>query len=431
MSWQDGCLACIVWFGLGIQPAMAGDAKALTLKEARQIALQNHPRITRAELVAMASKQVVVEVRSALLPTAVFNSTSVGIGDSNTRIAAGELNNPEIYNRNAEGVAVSQLITDFGRTSHLLSSSRLQSRAEEQNTEATREEVFLQVDVAYYAALKAQAVLEVAHQTLETRKLLLDQINALAQNKLRSALDVSFAQVAYEGGRLLVAKADNDLHAAFAALDNVLGYREPHSFHLVEEPMRVAAPEDESALLSEALTQRPDLIRLRYQRDAAIQFAQAEKALYYPTIAAFGAGGVIPVHDPQLKDRYAAAGINLSLPLFEGGLFAARESEAKLRAQASAEALRDAEDNVVRDVRTASLNEAYAFQRLDLTQKLLDNASRAFDLAQARYTLGSSSIVELSQAQLSLTEAEIDHTNAKYEYQIQCAILNYDIGAVR
>lgn len=347
---------------------------------------------------------------------------------SNTRIAAGALNNPEIFDRNAEGVAVSQMITDFGRTSHLLSSSRLQSRAEEQNTEATRDEILLQVDVAYFATLKAQAVLAVAQQTLDTRKLLLDQVSALASNKLRSALDVSFAQVTYEEGRLLVAKADNDLRAAFAALDNVLGYREPQTFRLVEEPMPVVAPANESELVTAALTQRPDLVRLRYQRDAASQFAQAEKALNYPTIAAFGAGGVIPIHDPQLKDRYAAAGINLSLPLFEGGLLAARESEAKLRARAAEETLRDAENNVIRDVRTADLNVAYAFQRFDLTQKLLDNASQAFDLAEARYKLGSSSIVELSQAQLSKTEADIDHTSAKYDYQIQRSILNYDVG---
>ena len=429
MRWSSVWLMGMVGWQLATGAVLAEEPQSLTLNAARELALHNHPKISQAELEAQASKQVISQVRSGFLPNLMFNATAVGTADENTRIAAGGLNNPAIYERNAEGVTVTQLILDFGRTSNLLGSSKLASRAEDSNAEATKDTILLQVDVAFYAALKAQSILAVARQTLDTRKVLLEQVDALARNKLRSELDLSFATVAYEDAKLLVAKSENDVEAAFTTLSTLLGDREQHEYRLIEEPMPSAEFVDPSVLIETALSKRPDLAGLRFERDAAIRYAKAQRALIYPVITAFGSGGIIPVRDhAQFEASYAAAGVNLSLPIFDGGLNSAKHSEAELRSRAAAERLRDAEDSVIHDVRTASLNANYAFERLDLTQKLFDNASHAYELAELRYTLGSSSIVELSQAQLSKTEAEIAHTSAKYEYEIQRAILEYEIG---
>ncbi len=426
------CLALACSVGLGLRPVRAEETHSLTLKEAQEITLRNHPRISETELEALATEQIVTQVRAGFLPSVTLNATAVDAFESNTRLAAGSLNNPSVFDREAEGLTVTQMLTDFGRTAHLLSSSRLYSRAQNANAEATREEILLQVDVAFFTALKAQSVLDVARQTLETRKLLLDQVTALATNKLRSELDLSFSQVAYEEGNLLVAKAQNDLDEAFAVLSTLLGDREKRAYRLIEEPVSNTATVDTTSLIDVALSRRPDLARLRLERDGAAQYAKAQKALSYPTINAFGSGGLIPVRDTaHFDDRYAAAGVNLSLPIFDGGLNSAKRSEAELRAQAAGEKLRDAENTAIHEVRAAGLNVNYAWERLDLTQKLFDNASHAYELADARYKLGSSSIVELSQAQLSKTEAEIAHTSAKYEYEIQRAMLNFEIGAAQ
>jgi outer membrane protein len=420
-------MVCFLAFGL--RTARTEEPQPLTLKEAREIALRNHPRISEAELLAMASKQAVTEARAGFLPNVTFNATAVDAFESNTRLAAGALNNPSVFDRQADGLTVTQLLTDFGRTAHLVNSSRSYSRAQDANAQATREEILLEVDEAFFTGLKAQSVLEVARQTLDTRKLLLDQVAELTTNKLRSDLDLSFAKVAYEEGNLLVAKAQNDLDEAFAVLSTLLGDRQKRAYRLFEEPSSTATTVDASSLVDAALSNRPDLAQLRLERDATEQYAQAQKDLRYPTISAFGAGGFIPVRDTShFEDRYAAAGVNLSLPLFDGGLDSAKHSEAELQSQAAAEKLRDAENTAIHDVRVAGLHVNYAWERLDLTQKLFDNASHAYDLAEARYKLGSSSIVELSQAQLSKTEADIAHTSAKYEYEIQHAILNFEIG---
>ena len=423
-------LACFLQFGVVV--SRADEAESLTLADAQRIALRNHPKISEAQLEALASKQVANGVRAGFLPNVMFNATAVDAFEPNTRLAAGGLNNPSVYSRNGEGITVYQLLTDFGRTAHLLNSSRLFSRAQDENTEATREEILLQVDIAFFSTLKAQSVLEVAKQTSASRQLILDQVSALATNKLRSDLDLSFAKVANEEGRLLVAKADNDLRDAFAVLSQLLADRDEHSYRLVDEPMPTIQPTDATALVDTALANRPDLERLRLERDAATQFARAQKALSYPTISAFGSGGFIPVHDAtHFEDQYAAAGVNLSLPLFDGGLNSAKRSEAELRADAAKEKIRDAENVVIHDVRSAALNVDYAAQRIELTRQLFDNATHAYELAEARYKLGSTSVVEFTQAQLTKTEADIAYTSAKYEYQIQRAILDFQVGVIR
>ncbi len=295
--------------------------------------------------------------------------------ESNTRLAAiGALNNPSILDRNAEGLILSQLITDFGRTANLTGSAKLRAQAEAENAQATRQQILLAVDAAFFSAQQAQAVTRVAEQTVTARQFFLDQVTALASNKLRSDLDVSFARVNVEEAKLLLSKAQNDLQAAFAQLSTLMGLREPKSYHLLELPLPPQVSTNVSGYVQEALRSRPDLLSLKNQQEAALRLARAERDARYPTVAAVGAAGVLPVHDPALPDNYAAAGLIMSMPLFAGGLYAGRQQEAELRAQAAAESLRDLENNAIRDVRIAWLNAQNAFDRFRITGQLLENA---------------------------------------------------------
>jgi len=403
----------------------------LTLADATKMALQNHPQIASANYRALAAQEVVKETHAGYLPKADLYADAVGANDEGTRIMAGGLNNPSVYDRGAGGLAVSQLITDFGRTANQTASSKFQAQAENQNANATREQVLLQVNVSYFGALEAQAVLHVAQQTLDTRELLLNQVSLLASNKLRSELDVSFARVAVQEGKLLLQKAQNNLDDATTSLSTALGYREPQSFQLVESSQSTFSNTNEVSLLVEtALSERPELLSLRNQHDAALRFAKSERDSRLPTISAVGVAGDAPTHDSHLPDNYAVGGLELSMPLFAGGFYTARQHEAELKAQSENELVRALEDNIVRDVHLAWLNVNNALEQLQTTQELVRNAADAYDLAEARYKIGSSSIVELSQAQLSLTSAQIANTNARYDVLIQQANLDYQTGAL-
>ena len=404
----------------------------LTLADAQKVALQNHPQIAAANYRALAAQEVVKENRAGYFPTANLYVDAVGANDEGTRIMAGGLNNPSVYERGAGGLAVSQLITDFGRTANLTASSKFQAQAESQNANATREQVLLQVNVSYFSVLEAQAVLHVAQQTVDTRQLLLDQVGLLASNKLRSELDVSFARVAVQESKLLLQKAQNDADDAMTSLSTALGYRDPHPFQLAEAPpAALTGTNDVSQLVQTALAERPELLSLRNEHDAALRLAKSERDSRLPTVSAIGMAGDAPTHDNHLPDNYAVGGIQLSLPLFAGGFYAARQHAAELQAQADNEIVRTLEDDIVRDVHIAWLNVNNALEQLRTTEELVHNAADAYDLAEARYKIGSSSIVELSQAQLSLTSAQIANANARYNVLIQQANLDYQTGALR
>ena len=407
----------------------AADPISLTLTEAREAAWRNHPRISVAELKALAARQVVRETQAGFLPNLSANFVAVGTASDNTRLGAlGSLNNPSIFDRTAGGLMLSQLITDFGRTANLSGSAKLRAQAENDNVQATRAQIYLQVEAAFYASLQAQAVIHVAEQTVTTRQLFLDQVTALAGNQLRSELDVSFARVNLDEGRLLMSRAQNDLQASQSQLATLMGLREPGNYQFVEEPAPMAVTTNVSVFIARALESRPDLLRLRHERDAAQRFARGEKAAHYPTLSAVGSAGVLPVHDNRLADNYAAAGVILNVPLFAGNLYSARQQEAELRARAVAESLRDEENNVIRDVRIAWLNTQNAADRLQITAQLRENSRLAFKLAEARYRSGESSFVELNRAQLNEISAEITHTTTKYEFLLQHAVLDFQTG---
>jgi len=397
----------------------------LSVKDAEAVALKNNPAISVARLNALASQQVTREVRSALWPQAYASLTAVD-ARNNSRITAGALNNPIIYTRAAGGGTVSQLITDFGHTTNLVASARLQARADEQNAAATKEDVLVATDQAFYGALQTQDVLRVAEQTVASRQLLADQVSALTKSKLKSDLDLSFANVNLAQAKLLYLDAMNNDKSAVASLSAILGYPTLENFELISdtEPL-TPPPADVDPLIADAFSKRPEILALEFQSESAEKLHQSDRDQMFPTISALAAYGDSPIRDDRVYGSYGAVGVNVQIPVFNGFLFSSKSRESDLRAQASRQRLMDLRNRISRDVRTSWLTANTAFDRVTVSKQLLAQANLALDLAQTRYKLGLSSIVELSQAQLQQTQAEIGNAQAGYEYRLALSVLRY------
>jgi outer membrane protein len=402
-----------------------GGTKRVSLKDAQAIALRQNPQILVGRLIALASHQATRETRSNLWPTVTADLTAVD-SQPGSRITAGALNNPIIYQRAAAGATARQLITDFGRTTNLVASADLSAKAEDQNAIATREQILLAVERAFYGALQAHAVLTVARQTVNARQDVADQVGTLFQNKLKSELDYTFANVNLAQAKLLLLDAQNNENAAFATLSAVLGYSTAQDFELVEDYTPLVPPSANiDALISDAFASRPEIRSLDYQFQSAQKFQKAERDLFLPSINALAAVGDTPVRVPALSSWYWAAGINLEIPVFNGFRYSARSKEAALRESATQQRLLDLKNTISRDVRTTWLSANTAYQRLSVTQQLLNQANLSLDLAETRYKLGLGSIVELSQAQLQQTQGQISYAEAGYDYRLALAMLQY------
>ncbi len=405
-------------------------AAAISLAEAQQIALRNHPRIASAKLAAEASAFVVKQVRSAYYPTLSGNVTGVGT-EHGSVLSAGAVTTSSIYSRQASGVVANQLLTDFGRTSSLEQSAKLRDAAENQKVTNTRAQVLIEVQQSYYRALASESILRVARATLDLRRLTLRQVSALAKSSLRSTVDVSFAQVNESQAELDLFRAENDTRASHARLSAAMGYDRDQPFSLSDEPLPARLDPNVDALIEQAQRERPDLAVLQLNRQALDRYADAEKRLRNPTISAAAVAGVAPIRDERLPESYTAAGVNVNIPVLNGGLFKARREEAESRAAAAAKDVQDLSVQIARDVRVAWLDANDAFRRLDVTARMVAEAKEALRLAQARYDNALGSIVELNQAQLNQTTAEIAAASAKYDYLSARSALDYAIGTLR
>lgn len=413
-----------------LPPAPPPDATPLTLDQAVRMAIRNNPHVSVAHLIALAQGQMVREARSGWMPTVSGDLTAVDAHD-NTRITAGVLNNPSVYDRAGGGLTVTQLITDFGRTHNLVRSERSNAQAQLQDERATDQDITLAVDHAFYRALTAQAVLRVAQETVAERRATADQIGALARANLRSGVDLNFAKVQLAQAKLLLLDARNESEDAMAALNTVLGSEQDTEYALADPTSTNPAPppQDAQPLVQEAMAQRPDLAAAKDSSQAAMEYSRAERDLWMPRISALAAVGGTPVRSDQIQSSwYGAAGANINIPVFNGFLYNAREQNAKLRANAAEQRVRVVRDRIARDVRTAVLDAQNAFQRIAVTQEMLQQSNMALELTRRRYKLGLSSIVELTEAQLAQTQSKIAVNEARYNYATARAVLQYQLG---
>jgi outer membrane protein len=406
----------------------------LTLQEAQAMALKVHPQIQAAQNeVGFANEQIVIN-RAPYFPgiTGVVTGSE---GNRDARIGAGDLSTSRLFDRLGTGVVITQLVTDSGRTPNLVSSARFQSQASQQDLAATRYNVLLAVDRSYFDVLHSQALVKVAEETVSARQTLADQITELARNQLKSQLDVSLVDVNVSEAKLLLLRAQESVQGALAELGRALGSDQPANYQLVDEPLPAGPPEKADDLVMQAENNRPELASLRASRESAYKFFYAERDLKRPTLSIIAVGGGIPfISNPTnspIPGEYEGVAANLSVPVFNGHLFSAREEAARQHALESDQRLRNEQERLARDVRVAWAAAITAFQRIDVTAQFLRQAALALDLAQGRYNLGLASIVELTQSQLNLTQAEIENLSAKYDYQTQNAVLQYTIGALR
>lgn len=404
----------------------------LSLADAQTLALKNHPQVLASQATYLQADQVTRAVRSAYYP-ALRGDITGAQANPNSRLGAGVLNDPALFSHFGAGLSLSQLITDSGRTSNLVAHARLQAQASQASYRATRYDVLLGIDQAYYEVLLAEQLIKVAQQTVATRQAVVDRVSELTRSKLKSEVDLSFAQVNLSDAKLMELRAQDRVSSAYATLSQALGGRQFVRYRLSDQPMPPQPPAEAEPLIKQAFQNRPELASVRLQQQADQKFVYAERDLNRPTVSLVAVGGALPYihsenHNVNIPSQYEAAAVNVHIPIFNGHLFSARRQAAQYQLTATEQRVRGLEDRIARDVRTSWADARTSFEAISATEQLLAQASMALELAQGRYNLGLSSIVELTQAQLSQTSAQVENLNAKYEYQEAYAALQYTLG---
>jgi outer membrane protein len=431
--------ASVAALSLALGPAVTSAQTApttLTLAQAQSIALENHPNVKIASLDVDTAAQMVGIAKSAYFPQVNFTGVRA-FAEPGTRIAStGGLTDPTIIDRGSVGINAGELVTDFGRTDSLVEASKQALHEQEARGAATRQSVLLAVTQAYFDALRAQALVDVANRTLAQRQTLLSQITSLEQAQLRSSLDVSIAKQDMADAQQLVLEANNRELDSYATLNEALGYQEDRAFKLVDIESVPPMSENLDAALGTATSQNPDIAALTAASDAARADVTAAKRAFYPTVSVLGNIGKNPIADDapksstKLPPNYETIGVVFSIPLFTGGNLESQVRAARDRAGEADLLLQERKNEIARDVHVAFDRLTSAYSNIQVSQSLVANANDALRLTEARYQIGSSSVVDLSTAQLRQTQAELSRTNSIYEYLIRRVALAYVVGTI-
>jgi outer membrane protein TolC len=238
--------------------------------------------------------------------------------------------------------------------------------------------------------------------------------------------DVTKAEVEVANAQVALIRARNQVRLAETTLANALGLEATAPVQIQDiltyEPVAL----DAQALLAEALGNRPELVEARAQIDVARAQLAGARANYLPTLSASGSYGGAST-DPTLHEVWSIAA-TLSWNLFQGFFtnYQVRETTALVEV---ARANYNNQELLVRlDVEQAYLSVVEAAERIGATKVAVESAQENLRLAQGRYDAGVGTILDLTDAQLALTNAEADQIRALTDYRTGLATLERVVG---
>lgn len=419
-------VACVL--GSTSEPAWAG-APRLSLDEAVATALKHHPRLMQARQRMFEAQAQTDQATSVLLPQlkGMLNSTS-GSARSNTSFTSGAIIENPNSNQVTAGALLDQLIYDFGRTSHRIKARALAAESREHDLQADRGLTILKVEEAYYAALNQSQLVTIADKTVRERSLILRLVNLLAQRGKRSKIDTSLAAVEVQNAQFLELQARADLKVAVQRLQNAMG-RGGAGDYVLEEPAQFdeAIPALEQ-LQEQARRQRPELeaIRMQLASSQAATISAERQAL--PTLNVLGSTGQSAFSDRNGKWWYGAFGV-VSIPLFTGGRIESEIREAQALQLFTEARLQELIQEVELQVTSAYHTYQALGERVKVAREQVTTSRMALDLARERLRMGLGSIVELTQAEVAVTQAETSLIVARHGVLTTLAALEYATGS--
>jgi outer membrane protein len=407
--------------------------KPLTLEQCIAIGLRYNPSLRASQETVDAQKARVEQALAAYYPQVNFNASynTATTNFANTTSGARGSNYSwtltDIYSM---GPNLNQLIYDFGRTSSSVQINRENVKASQQDVLTQKQNVVLNIKIAYYAVLQAQALIKVAEETLIQNQKRLEQAKAFYQAGTRPKIDVTNAEVNLANVELALIRTKNNFQVARITLNTAMGLRTDLSFAIDQnidlKPKII--PLDE--IMASAYAKRPEIQQLKAKersQEASVQLAQTS---YYPTFSGNASNLYRTYNVPNDMVWDWTFGVTLSIPIFSG--FSSPNQVAEARAvlrnlQAQEENLKQI---IGLETEQAYLSLREAIERIGVTEKALDQAKENYDLASGRYQVGVGQPLEITDAEVTLANARANHIQALYDYKVAEARIAKAMGVI-
>ncbi len=414
----------------------------LSLDECVKIALENNPDLIRGEFTVKIAGRDVTIALSNFLPkiSASMGYTHVVTGprsiiftDPGTGLEIPIKTDKDISYYSRTGLTVSQSIIKGGYNIFNYRQSRALKKSAEYNFEDTKQNIIYVVKERYYNLLAAEKLLEVAKETLLFSEESYKRAEAMFEVGKAPKSDVLKAKVQLENDRSSFIEAQNNLAVARASLNHILGFDVDHKIEVVDN---LDIPEVEISYrdaLENAFTSHPALFKRRFDIQASKAGVGMAVSTYLPSLSAYfdysWTNEDFSKISSVLKENYTwYAGISLSVPIFSGFSRFAQLSKAKLMLRSNQEALEQAKKDVALETKQAYFAVKQAKKKIEVTKDAVEAAQEDLRLNSEKYRLGSGTMLELIDAQVSVARAKSDHIQAMYEYKKAIARLQKAMG---
>jgi outer membrane protein TolC len=441
-SWRKGYLCA--WLGwvilfflassiLAEEELLLSPDKPINLEQCVAIALKYHPNLRVSLASVEASKARVEQALANYYPQVSFStaytSSTYNIFSAGPFLV-GRTYNWNFYDYFAIGPTLTQTIYDFGRTPNTVRINRENTKASEQDLITAKQTVVVNVKQAYFGLIQFHRLLKVAEDTVRQIQEHLDQARAFLRAGTAPEIDVTQAEVDLANAELALIRARNGLQVAQVTMNNTMGLRQDLTFP-IEDTLEFKKFEISlHEILQAAYEQRPEILQLKARQlsqEATIKVAQAS---YYPLISGSASYLYRGIHAYELYWDMTI-GATLTVPIFSG--FSSPNQVAEARAnlknlQAQEETTRQ---NIRLEAEQAYLSLKEAEESVRVSEKALAQAEKKYGLATGRYRVGVGSPLEVTDAEVSLANARVNHIQSLAGYKIAEAKIEKAMGLVR
>jgi TolC family type I secretion outer membrane protein len=403
----------------------------LTLSEATALALRQQPTIRAAQGSLTAAEARIPQARSSYYPRIDLQS-----GVASSEFVSSTTNQRTRSDSTFFNLQGRQLLYDFGKTAALVDEAKAGSQVAAGELERVRDVVVQNVRQAYFGVLQARRLVAVADAALARSELNLRSARGFFDVGTKPKSDVTKAEVEVANARVDVIRARNLVRFSQTSLANALGLDATVPIEIEDILTYEAVALDPVQLAAEALGNRPELRQAQSRLDGARAQLAGARAGYLPDLTLNGSVGY--AGDDALVSVDGVAGVSfsetwsvsgqLTWNLFQGFFTQNRVKETQALAETARANYETVELQVRLEVEQAYIVVVEAAERIGATEKAIESARENLRLAQGRYDAGVGTILELTEAQLSLSNAEADNVRALTDYRVGLAVLDRVVG---
>lgn len=410
------------------RPQVVG--RALTLDEAVAIGLANQPTIQARLFDYAAARHRVTQALAPMLPqvagtvSATRSQTTILSTSTSTNVTTPTQVNRALGDTFLAQVSLSQLLFDFGKTLAASDAARKLANVALENVELQRHLIALAVKEAYTNINFSERLIAVAQQSFDRAQLNLRSARGFFDVGTRPKSDVARAEVDVANARVDVIRSRNAQRLARVALNTAMGLDvdTPTQVqdNLIYEPIQFDRPQQRA----EALRQRPENRQAKLQVEVAEALERLAFRNFFPNVTGSTAyGGVTSDLSPAWS-----VGVALSWTIFDGGNLVGRYQESKANLEGAKARLRSSELDIIQNVEQAEISAEEAQERIQAAQAAVASAEENFRLAQGRFDAGVGTILELTDAQLALTQSQNTEAQALSDFRIALYRLDRALG---